>query len=266
MPIKYTNRDFNSIKSDLVEYAKRYYPNDYKDFSQASFGSLMLDTVAYVGDMLSFYIDYQANESFLDTAYDYNNVLRHGKSLGYKHSQSYSTYGIISLYILVPASTSGIGPDTDYLPLLRKGSLFISSEGAQYSLNQDVDFGDADATEIVVAKANAETGVPSWYAVKAHGQIISGLLAQEIIPIGNFQRFLKIKLETSNIIEVVSVVDSEGHEYFEVDHLSQNVIYRPVINRNTDKNDVLALLKPFIVPRRYVMEQDVFTTSLKLQL
>ena len=66
--IDYTSRDFNSIKTDLVNYAKRYYPNSFKDFNQASFGALMLDSVAYVGDILSFYLDYQANESFLSTA------------------------------------------------------------------------------------------------------------------------------------------------------------------------------------------------------
>ena len=61
--IKYTSKDFNSIKSDLVDHAKRYYPNSYNDFREGSFGSLMFDSVAYVGDILSFYLDYQVNES-----------------------------------------------------------------------------------------------------------------------------------------------------------------------------------------------------------
>ena len=73
--IKYTSREFDSIKSDLVDYIKRYYPNSYRDFSEASFGSLMIDTVSYIGDILSFYIDYQANETFLDTATEYNNII-----------------------------------------------------------------------------------------------------------------------------------------------------------------------------------------------
>ena len=67
-PIKYTNREFDTIKQDLVQYARRYYPEVYRDFNEASFGSLMLDTVSYVGDVLSFYLDYQVNESFLDSA------------------------------------------------------------------------------------------------------------------------------------------------------------------------------------------------------
>ena len=53
------SRDFASIKNDLVEYAKKYYPDTFKDFNEASFGSLMLDTVAYVGDILSYYLDHQ---------------------------------------------------------------------------------------------------------------------------------------------------------------------------------------------------------------
>ena len=66
IPIKYTNRDFSSIRESLLEHAKRYYPNTYRDFNEAGFGSLMIDTVSYVGDVLSFYLDYQANESFLE--------------------------------------------------------------------------------------------------------------------------------------------------------------------------------------------------------
>ena len=56
-PIKYTSRDFDSIKRDLVEYAKRYYPDTLRDFSENSFGSLLIDSISYVGDILSFYLD-----------------------------------------------------------------------------------------------------------------------------------------------------------------------------------------------------------------
>ena len=52
--INYTARDFNSIKQELVDYAKRYYPDTFQDFNEAGFGALMLDTTAYIGDILSF--------------------------------------------------------------------------------------------------------------------------------------------------------------------------------------------------------------------
>ena len=102
-PIDYTSRDFASIRRDLENYAKRYYPNTYQDFNQASFGSLMLDTVAYVGDILSFYLDYQTNESFLDSAIEYNNVVRLARQMGFKLDSSPSSYGTLTFYIEVPA-------------------------------------------------------------------------------------------------------------------------------------------------------------------
>ena len=117
LPINYTHREFESIQQDLVQIAERFYPDSFQDFSEASFGALMIDAVAYVGDQLSFYMDYNINESFLDTAYQYTNVVRHGAAMGYKFAGRPSTYGTVALYILVPATTTGIGPDTNYLPV-----------------------------------------------------------------------------------------------------------------------------------------------------
>jgi hypothetical protein len=262
VPIKYTSRDFDSIKNDLIEHAKRYYSDTYKDFSQASFGSLMLDTVAYVGDILSFYLDYQANESFIDTAVEYNNVLRHAKHLGYKLKRDQSAHGVISLYVLAPASIVGIGPDRDFMPVLKKGSKFLSGAGALYTLNENVDFA-SDKNEIVVAKVDKQTGLPTHYAIKAFGQVISGDIEREVIDVGPFQKFLKVRIADINITEIVSVVDSEGHEYFEVDYLSQNVVYKPIVNRNKDKNNAPAILKPFVVPRRFVVENEQRKTFLQ---
>src|SRR6056300_1616936 len=109
--VNYTNKDFNSIKRDLEEHARRYYPDTYKDFSENSFGSYILDTVSYVGDMLSFYLDYQVNESFLETALEYENVRRLARNTGYKFTARPAAYGMATFYIMVPANTTGLGPD-----------------------------------------------------------------------------------------------------------------------------------------------------------
>ena len=79
--INYTNRDYESIRDDLTQIAERFYPDTFQDFSEGSFGAMMLDAVAYVGDQLSFYLDYNINETFLDTAYQYGNVVRQGRIL-----------------------------------------------------------------------------------------------------------------------------------------------------------------------------------------
>ena len=134
IPIKYTSREFDSIKQDLIDHAKRFYPDNIADFTQASFNSLMLDSVAYVGDILSYYLDYSVNESFLDTAIEYGNVRKHAKSAGFNFGGVGSSYGVITVFILIPANSSGTAPDNNYLPVLRKGAQFRSSGGGMYTL------------------------------------------------------------------------------------------------------------------------------------
>ena len=161
VPINYTNREFESIRQDLLEIAERFYPESFQDFSEASFGALMVDAVAYVGDQLSFYLDYNVNETFLDTAYQYNNVLRHGRIMGYKDTGRPSTYGHAALFILVPASSTGIGPDTDYIPVLRQGTRFSSDTGLNFMLTRNIDFADPKNSTIA-ARIDASTGAPSF--------------------------------------------------------------------------------------------------------
>ena len=262
VPIKYTSRDFSSIKRDLEDYAKRYYPESYRDFSEASFGSLMLDTVAYVGDILSFYLDYQVNESFLDSAIEYENIIRLSRQLGYKYPGKPTSYGIASLYVMVPANASGIGPDTNYLPVLQKGSILSSNDGKNFNLSENVDFADPN-NEVVTGRVNETTGTPTHFVVKTYGKVISGDIVEASITVGPHERFMKKNLVGTDIAEVISVFDSEGHEYFEVEHLSQNIVFREVANRGSNTDTVKNLLKPFVVPRRFVVERTAGLTTLQ---
>jgi len=254
VPINYTSRDFERIKRDLVEHAKRYYPDTYKDFNEASFGSMMIDTVAYVGDMLSFYLDYQANESFLDTAMEYNNVVSLSRQMGYKYRGNTATSsGIATFYIKVPSMDAGIGPNKDYIPTLRKGTKFTARGGAIFSLAEDVDFSDAK-NEMVVANVNNSTGVPTHYAIRAYGAVISGELAVQTVTLGSFTKFLRLPLDGQGITEVVSVTNETGQEWHEVDSLSQNIVYKSVTNSGDDRDLVPKIIKPVPVPRRFTTE------------
>ena len=121
--INYTNREYESIRKDLVNYVRNYYPDTYKDFNEASFGAMMFDLVSYVADNLSFYIDFQANESFLETAIQYENILKTAKQMGYKLPGAPTAHGIVALYVRVPAMGTGQGPDVNYMPKIKKGAL-----------------------------------------------------------------------------------------------------------------------------------------------
>ena len=253
--IDYTSRDFISIKNDLVNYAKRYYPNEFRDFSANSFGSLMLDTVSYVGDMLSFYLDYQVNESFITTAIERKNILKLSQQLGHKPSLTTVSYGDLTFFILIPANAAG-APDFNYAPVMKAGSLFKTRDGKSFFLLEDVNFKDQENNEIVVGNVSNTTGVPLNYAVRARGQAVSGKFFVKEISVGNYEKFRKIEILDDNITEIVSVSDSEGNPYFEVDYLSQDTIYVPIVNRNADRQTVPNIMKPISVPRRYTVMVD----------
>jgi len=254
VPINYTSRDFETIKQDLVDHAKRYYPDTFQDFNEAGFGSLMLDTVAYVGDILSFYADYQASESFIDTASEFNNLISLGKQTGFKLKRNTASQGIATFFIMVPANSSGTAPDTRYIPILKKETSMTSTSNARFVLNEDVNFLSGDT---VVARTDPDTGAPTYFAVKNYGAISSGELVSAAITVGTFKKYREISVEDPFITNIVSIVDSDGHDYYEGDYLTQNVIFRSIANRDATTRELAPeILKPLVVPRRFVTEHN----------
>ena len=255
IPINYTSRDYESIRNDLITHVRRYYPNVYQDFNEASFGSIMIDTVAYVGDILSFYMDYNVNESFIETSIEENNILKLARQMGYRYKGIPASSGEVTLYIIVPNLVNGIGPDLDYAPILKRGAMFSAGgQGASFSLDENVDF-SLPSNEAVVATTDAVTGVPTGWAIKTKGQVISGQVRRQTVDVGDYERFRKVLINDQDITGIISVVDSSGNKYFEVDYLTQDVIYKPIINKHADSSQVPMILKPKKVPRRFVFEQ-----------
>ena len=253
IPVNYTNRDFQTIRNDLINHAKIYYPDTVKDFSAASFGSFMIDTVAYVGDMLSYYLDYQANESFFETAVEYNSILKHARQLGYKQAPTQSSQGVLSFYIKVPADSTG-GPDEAYMPILQKGSTFSSPVGAVYTLMEDVDF--SNPNNLVEVATQNDSGAVAEYVIRTVGQAISGQVVVSYVEVGDFEKFKRVEIPSQGVITVLSVVDSKGHTYAEVEHLSQDVIFKSIPNPTSKQDFATSLLKAVSVPRRFVVEHE----------
>ncbi len=255
VPINYTSRDFQSIRDDLITHVKRYYPNIYQDFNEASFGSIMLDTVSYVGDMLSFYMDYNVNESFIETSIEQNNIIKLARQMGYKYKGVPASSGEVTLYIIVPSLLNGTGPDLDYAPILKTGAVFsTAAAGAVFTLIEDVDFSVA-GNETVVANVDSITNVPTSWAIKTYGKVVSGQVRNRTETVGSYERFKKVLIPDQDITEIISVTDSSGNSYYEVDYLTQDIIYVPIINKSSDSDKVPMIMKPKKVQRRFVFEQ-----------
>lgn len=253
-PISYTSRDYNSIRNDLINYVKVYYPETYKDFNEASFGSLMLDMTAYIGDIMSYYIDYNTNESFLETAIERDNLIKIANQMGYKFTGSPSSTGIVAFYVSIPVQANGGQENTDLIPILKQGSTMTSDSGASFILTEDVDF-SAPTTEKIIIQENVNS-VPTGYAYKAYGRVISGELRQKTIVVGEFEKFLRLQVDDEKVSEIVSVYDSNGNEYFEVDYLTQDTIYKEIKNTSSDSTTAPFFLKEFQTFRKFTTEFD----------
>ena len=63
--LRYLNKDFSDFRSKLINYSKTYFPETFNDFNESSPGMLFIEMAAYVGDVLSYYMDNQLRESLL---------------------------------------------------------------------------------------------------------------------------------------------------------------------------------------------------------
>ena len=82
--VKYLNKDFEGFRNDLIEYAKTYFPTTYTDFNESSPGMMFIEMAAYIGDVLSYYVDSQFKESILAYAEEKRTIYNIAQSLGYK--------------------------------------------------------------------------------------------------------------------------------------------------------------------------------------
>ena len=255
--IDYTARDFDTIKQRLVDFVKAKYPDTYKDFNASSFGSLMFDLVSYVGDSLSYYTDYVANETNPMTSLEEENTSDLFEALGSKHYRNKTTHGTVQLYFAVPTVAAGNGPDFQYLEAQLKnvelrtegGTTFVVTENIALN-DTTIDFVGKDVSEIDGSKI-------TYYVIKISAPVISGQLSQYSVTIpSTSRRFQRIEIPSSTCTEVVRVVDSEGNDYYEVDYLTDNVVYRPFADISTKDTNVPSILKAYPVPRRFVTKRE----------
>jgi hypothetical protein len=115
----------------------------------------------------------------------------------------------------------------------------------------------------VAAKVDPDTGAPTYYAIKTYGNVVSGRMSQTRIEVGGYQSFYRTTLSDNNISEIISVHDLEGHQYFEVDYLAQDMIYKEITNPNFKNDNVSSIVKPFLVSRKFIVENSRGRTTLQ---
>jgi hypothetical protein len=272
--IRYIDRDFNSLRSSLIQYSKTYFPNTFNDFTDTSTGMLFMEMAAYVGDVLSFYLDNQIQETFIQKARQTTNLYALAYSLGYVPKITTAATSTISFYQQVPAILSGsvYVPDFNYSLIIPENTQVTSNTNSlqKFLIEDAIDFSASSSLDPTTVSVYQISGVnPTYFLLKKDRKAISATVNTEQFTFTNAIKFDTRTIRAANIIGVLDCVDTNGNEWYEVPNLAQENVFNSIRNTNTnDPNYSLDTEVPYILELKTVQRRFAtrFMDSGSLQL
>ena len=274
--ITYINKDFSELRASLIDYARTYFPTTYNDFTPTSPGMMFMEMAAYVGDVLSFYMDNQIQENFLQYARQTNNLYELAYMFGYKPNVTQVASAPVDFYQQVPAVLSGSTyfPDFTY-------SLFIDSNAVVKSTsNTNVSFLIEDPVDFSVSSSGDPTSVsvfslsgnnPTYFLLKKTRQASSATINTTTFSFGAPVPFNTVEITGEKIVGILDITDSDGNVWYEVDYLAQETVFDSIKNTNTNdpnlsqyQGDTPYLLQLQLIQRRFAT-RFIDSTTLQLQ-
>jgi hypothetical protein len=273
--VQYLNRDFDSLKAQLINFAKIYYPNTYNDFSEASPGMMLIEMASYVGDVLSFYTDNQIQENFLQFAKQRKNLLALAYNFGYQPKVTSAASVEVNVFQVVPSTivSSQYVPDFGYALILEEGTQLQTNGNGNvaFYIDEKIDFSNPGSSPIETSVYSYDiSGNPLFYLLQKTAKATAGTLTTTTFTFGNPERFPTVTITDNNVISIVSVTDEDDNKWYEVPYLAQDTIFEatentatndPSLSQYNDSTPYLLKLKK--VPRRFVSR---FKTNNTLEL
>jgi hypothetical protein len=263
--ITYLNKDFDSFKQKLIEFAEVYYPNTYNDFSDTSAGMMLIEMSAYIGDVLSFYGDNQVQENFLQFAKQRSSLLSLAYNHGYFPQVTNASSVDVNIFQTIPATIEGgrVSPDFNYAMIIEEGAQVQASTNTSqlFYLENKIDFtvsGSADPTDISVYSLDSNNQ-PNFYLLKKRSRASAGTLKTTTFSFTTPQRFNTVQVEDDNVIEITRITDTNGARWYEVPYLAQETIFDSQTNIAANDPELYQynettpyLLKIKKVPKRFI--------------
>ena len=246
--INYLSKDFDGYKQDLINFLKKYFPNEWQDFNEASGGMALLELVAYLGDSLAFLLDRQVNEGFIDRAIETKNIFALSQNVGYTPKLATPALTNLSISATFQDTSSG-----SVLFSIKKGSRVTTNfePAVSFEILNDVDFSNS-ANRVhtkAVGATQATYSVTGVSAAAGSSKLFSYTAGITPTP------FLRLELPDINITEIFSVTSNDGYEWQKVDNLAQETIFAGEANTTSTSGDIPFILKLKRVPRRFVEEK-----------
>ena len=257
--IRYTDRDFNSIKNQLIQYSKTYFPDTFNDFTETSTGMLFIEMAAYVGDVLSLYLDNQVQETFIQKARQNQNLYALAYSLGYVPKVTSTAFTMVDYFQQVPAIVNADGeyiPDYNYSLLIPENTQITanSNSNIKFITEDVVDFSASSSLDpTTVSVYQVVNSLPSYFLLKKTRKATSATITSAEFTFTNAIKFDTVNINDANIIGILDVTDTNGNTWYEVPNLAQENVYNSIRNTNTnDPNFVEDAEVPYLLELKAV--------------
>ena len=262
--IKYLNQDFSGYRANLIDYAQTYFPNTYTDFSPTSPGVMFMEMTSYVGDVLTYYLNNQIQENFLQYSRQTSNIYDLAYMFGYKPKVTGLAIVDLDFFQELPAKVidGKTTPDYDYALYIGENTQVTSNTNQSnvFTIEDPIDFtisSSSDPTTIKISQVS--DGEPVYFLLKKSRKAVSGKIITQEFTFGPPSEFSTITLSSENIANIVDITDSDGNTWYEVDHLAQDMVFDGIKNTNVnDPNNYQNLDTPYILQTKKIQRR--FTT------
>lgn len=249
--ISYGVRDFQSIRNELLNYVKTYYPDLINDFNDASIFSVFLDLNAAVADNLHYHIDRSLQETVLQYAQQKSSIYNIAKTYGLKIPGQKPSITLCDFSITVPVN--GRNADTSYMGVIERGAQVFGA-GVVFETINDIDFTQDFSLQGVKNRKvipNIINGQTVNYTIVKQEPVINGTtkVFKRVITSSDVRPFLEIFLPEKNVLGITSVIAKDGQistvppnaefigdsdsKWYEVDSLAEDRIFIPDSTKNT---------------------------------
>ena len=272
--INYINKEFPEFRNQLINYSQTYFPSTYTDFTETSPGMMFIEQAAYVSDVLSFYLDNQIQENFMQYARQNDNLYDLAYMYGYKPKATGLATTTIEFFQQVPAVQieNIYQPDYDYCVTIPTNTIITTqtSTPVDFTIENEIDFAVSnsnDPTDVTVAQVS--NGQPSFYLLRKTRKGFSGKINSETFNFTSPQEFQTVTLSSPDIAGIIDVIDSDGNKWYEVDYLAQDLVYDSLRNTNINSpNTYRDTDTPFLLQTKNVQNRFAtrFLSPTKLQI
>ena len=214
--ISYTTRDFQSIRTELINFTRTYYPELIDNFNDASVFSALLDLNAAVSDNLQFNIDRSIQETVLQYAQQRSSIFNIARTYGLKVPGQRPSVALVDFSITVPAF--GDKEDLRYCGILRRGSQ-VSGAGQVFETVYDIDFAsainaDGYPNRLKIPNFDSNNKLLNYTIVKRE-TIVNGItkVYKRVMTPNDVKPFFEMFLPEKNVLGVTSVLLKDGTQY-----------------------------------------------------